>query len=529
MEKEFNNLSDFEDQDPNESIDTTRHSKNYNNNAYKDFPLRDDVTSLRNLLDSKSREVEHVTQVLSIERKQHKASIDELEKRIAIADAEKERALMNRNQTHELLVEHKRKLNDKDEESQSLRSKIKSLELESDKMVAEIESTKLMLSDVQTKYSMVEKNVIFNAEKNTDLILKQAQERHSAQIAMMQQQIDNFKNKFGDLEHEYKHLDIRYKELQRSREAMLIEKSEIINQLSRNLEESQRHVQDLLSRPDSTSENRRLQNAIRTIEYQKDEMSHTVNKLQKKLQEQSSELELMDSLIHEFDVNNASFAEMTKFVHRDPLKATNSSTPMSPEVRLVKVKEELCKSLNNIKMKREEIKILEQQVAEKDKEIQELRRDESKNLIELNKYRDEVMRLEGKISLIQSEIAKNDSKAVREELQVELVNKSTECDELRLEMEKLCVSDNERNEKLLSENEQLRNELSDLRNKLYENQSPKACSKCEEFLSKISKLELAILELQNTIANNLSEINTLRQELSDAQQSNNQVFLLNNV
>lgn len=516
MQNVFNNLSDYEDNDPDESVDTTRHSKNYSCNG---FPLRDDVTSLKNLLDSKSREVDHLTELISIERKQHKSAIDEFEKRIAIADAEKSRALMNRDQTHELLVEHKQKLNQKEEESQTLRSKIKSLELESNKMVAEIESTKLMLSDVQTKYNMVEKNVIFNAEKNTDLILKQAQERHSAQIAMMQQQIDGLKSKYDDLEHEYKHLDIRYKELQRSREAMLIEKSEIINQLNRNLEEAQRHVQDLLSRPDSTSENRRLQNAIRTIEFQKDELSQTVNKLQKKLEEQSSEIETMDSLIHSFEGNNASFAEVSKFIHRDPLKAANSSTPMSPEVRLSKVKEELCKSLNNIKMKREEIKILEKQLAEKDKEIQELRHDESKNLVELNKYRDEVMRLEGKISVLQSELAKNDGKASQDQLQNELISKTAECDELRLEMEKLCLSDNEKNEKLLLENEELRNELSDLRKKLNESLSPKSCLKCEEYLTKINKLELASLELQNTNANHLSEINNLQQSLSDAQQT----------
>ena len=55
-------------------------------------------------------------------------------------------------------------------------SKIKSLENENERLVGEIESTKIMLSDGQTKYGMVEKNVLFNAERSTDLIIKQAQE-----------------------------------------------------------------------------------------------------------------------------------------------------------------------------------------------------------------------------------------------------------------------------------------------------------------------------------------------------------------
>lgn len=453
--------------------------------------------------------------------------MDEYEKRIAIADAEKERALMNRNQTHELLVEHKQKIIQMNDENQALQSRIKSYELENEKMVGELESTKLLLSDVQTKYNMVEKNVIFNAEKNTDQILKQAQERHSAQITMMQQQIDGLKNKLDDLQHEHKHLDIRYKELQRSREAMLIEKSETINHLNRNVEDSQRQVQELLSRPDMTQENRRLLNALRTVEYQKDELSQSKEKIQKKLQEKSSELELMDSIIQEFDANNASFAEMTKFTQfngKDLLKNSNASTPMSPEIRLSKVKEELCKSLSNIKMKRQEIKILEQQLVEKDKEIIELRRDESKNLIELNKYRDEVMRLESKINILQDELDKAMMAVPQSEVDINLQNelkgklesKKVECDELRMEMEKLSLTDKTKG--LEKENEILANELIELKKKLG-TESATACQTCEEYLSKINKLDLSSLQLQNTNAEYLAEVSNLRKELANAHQT----------
>lgn len=531
MEAEFDNISDFDEEDADDTTEMSRHSTSLHPNGsnggfIKDFPLRDKASSLQNLLDSKTREVEHLSNLLLIERKQHKSTIDEYEKRISIADSEKERALMNRNQTHELLVEHKQKLMEKNDENQALKSKIKYLEQESEKLVAELENTKLLLSDIQTKYHMVEKNVIFNAERNTDQILKQVQERNSAQITMMQQQIDSLKNKYDDLEHEHKHLDIRYKELQRSRESLLIEKSEIINQLNRNIEESQRQVQDLLSRPDMTQENRRLKNALSTIEYQKDELSISNDKLQRKLQEKSTELELMDSVIQEFDASNASFAEMTKFVNRDHLKKSNASTPMSPEIRLSKMKDELCKSLNNIKAKRAEIKILEQQLAEKDKEITELRRDESKNLIEINKYRDEMMRLESKANILQTELDKalaasheTPSRVIDVNLQNELEHKKAECDDLRMEMEKLCLDDDGKGEKLEKENNMLKNELIEVKMKLESATSavsPKLCQKCEENETKINKMELSSLQLKNTNSEYLSDLNILRQDLAEA-------------
>ena len=375
------------------------------------FSLRGKETHLKNMIDSRDREIDYVTAKLTNESKQHKSLIDSYEKRLAIAEAEKERAQMTKDHSHQLLVESKGKNIELEEVNGKLQSKIRSLESENSNLVGELEGTKLMLSDVQIKYNMVEKNVISKADRNTDTILRQAQERHNAQIAMMQQQFDSLKSKHEEMEHEYKNLDIRYKELQRSRESMLIEKSEIINMLNKNLEDAQRQCQDLLSRPNYSQENKQLQNLIRSIDSQKEEMSRTIGNLQKRLQEQTAEMELMDSIVHECGGNNGSFLESTKFIQRDPLKNVNSSIPLAPEARLARVKDELCKSLNNIKNKREEIKILEIQLREKDDEIKTLKVDENKALFQMNHYRDETIRLESKLKIFDKEI-----KQARQEL-----------------------------------------------------------------------------------------------------------------
>lgn len=390
----------------------SRHNRNHSKHNHQSqqqeqaFSLRDKETHLKNMMDSRDREIEYVTAQLASERKQHKSLIVSYEKRLAIAEAEKERAQMTKGQTHELLVESKSKNNELDEINGKLQLKIRNLESENSNLVGELESTKLMLSDVQIKYNMVEKNVISKADRNTDNILKQAHERHSAQIAMMQQQFDSLKAKHEEIEHEHKNLEIRYKELHRSRESILIEKSEIINQLNKNLEDAQRQCQDLLSRPNFSQDNRQLQNLVRSMESQKEEMSRTVSKLQKRLQEQTAEMELMDSIVQECGGNNVSYLESSKFIQRDPLKSVNSSIPLAPEARLTRVKDELCKSLNNIKNKREEIKILEQQLREKDDEIKQLKIDENKALVQMNNFRDETIRLESKVKILDKDLIK---------------------------------------------------------------------------------------------------------------------------
>ncbi|KAG5682421.1 hypothetical protein PVAND_011774 [Polypedilum vanderplanki] len=530
--KEFGNISEYEDDDVSETEYSThfsfrRNSKNkHDANDHKDFPLRDDFMILNNKIDAKDREIEKLSELLNIERKKHKTIIDEYEKRLTIFESEKERALMSRDQAQENLVESKGKMIEIKDINEKLMSKIKLLQSENEQLVGEMESTKLMLSDVQTKYNMVEKNVLFNAECNTDLIIKQTQERHNAQIAMMQQQIDNFKKRYDELEHNYKHLDIRYKELQKSRETMLIEKTEIINQLSKNLEESQRQCQDLLQQPQLINENKRLQIAIEAIENQKIEMSQTINKLQKTIQEQKSEIETMDSIMNDCSKNNQSFAEMSNFINREPLKNVNSSTPVTTETKLTKVMDELIKSQNNIRNKREEIKILEKQLKEKDDEIENMRNDENKLLIELNQYKDEVLKLQSKISLMQKEFTNqnaNDKEEINN-LKKEVDMKTVECENIRCQIDSLKLIEVETHRKLESKDEQLRNtiqEMYDLRKKIQEfnNFENQKCEKCENYAIQIEKLELSYNETQNLNANYLNELNSLKAELTNAQQS----------
>lgn len=188
---------------------------------------------------------------------------------------------------------------------------------------------------------------------------------------------------------------------------MLIEKSEIINHLNKSLEDAQRQCQDLLSRPNLSQENRRLQNTVTTLEAQIGEMANSISNLQQKLQTQTTELELMDSMIHESGGNNTSFSETNFIMQRNLMKnaTTNSSTPLSTsDDRILRLKDDFLKSINNIKIKREEIKILEIQLSDKNLEIKQLKNDENKALVDLTRYKDETIRLEGKMKMLENEI-----------------------------------------------------------------------------------------------------------------------------
>lgn len=63
---------------------------------------------------------------------------------------------------------------------------------------------------------------------------------------------------------------------------ILTEKGEIINQLNKNLEDAQKHVQELMARPNYQNEIARLKDTNHTLELQNEEMIRTINNLNQK-------------------------------------------------------------------------------------------------------------------------------------------------------------------------------------------------------------------------------------------------------
>lgn len=240
-----------------------------------------EVRHMKNVLASKNEEIRNITATFQSERATFQSQIDELKKRLTIAEAEKERANMSRKQTHESLVESKQRLSEQDEQIKELDAKTKLLDASKLEILTELEHTKTLLSDTQHKYLMVERNM--QTERNTDSLVKHLKDQHAAQVDMMQQQINTMRTKFEDRDNEFKRLMIQYNELQKSRDGILFEKSDLINHLNKRLDESQRQCQEMIVRQgaseNSTQENVRLRREITSLEQKIEEMQHTINNL----------------------------------------------------------------------------------------------------------------------------------------------------------------------------------------------------------------------------------------------------------
>lgn len=245
--------------------------------------LEDEVRQLKNALMLKTEEVTTVRAQSTSDRLQLEDKLAELKKRLAICEAEKERAHMNRQQTHELFVESKQKLSERDEDIVELNAKIRLMNARNLELVTELEHSKALLSDVQHKYMMVERNGNFSSDKHTEGIVKQINERNATQVNVLQQQMSTLRTKLEERDTEMKRLMIQNNELHKSREVMLLDKSDTINQLNKRLDESQRQCQSLIMKHGGDSsliqENLKLSRTVAALEIRTDDMQKIIHDL----------------------------------------------------------------------------------------------------------------------------------------------------------------------------------------------------------------------------------------------------------
>lgn len=374
-----------------------------------------EVRHWRQMFESRTREFEHVTRQLHDKTREYEQKVNELRKQLMLAEGERDRANMTRTQTHGLLVESKTKIAEMEDRMGELRGKIKGLEEVNLKHEAELVNKNTMLQDALQKCHMLEVNAGQKATRHTDALLKQAEEKYSAKVTMMQQQIDKLRAELEDRQHEVRKFEVRCEELQSLREQLLAERNETVQRLQDNLEESQAKCENLLAKTMNltgfSQDNQRLQTKVNALEQQTHDMQRTINTLTQRLETSNAELELMDSML----CSGEDAVDATK---RDPTctfaasrKNLVGSTPINPnlkntEDRVTKLKHELLICMNGQKEKRETIKRLETELAERDREIQQLKKDESDALVQMNQYKEEAFRLGSKLKILENELEK---------------------------------------------------------------------------------------------------------------------------
>ncbi|XP_075145475.1 chromosome segregation ATPase asterless [Haematobia irritans] len=375
----------------------------YGNNVFQQNPLpvpaadhsscEREIHNLKMALESRSRELEHTHGLLKEEYKTR----NDLEKKLSITEAELDRALANRNNSHELLVESKEKCSNLESIIEKLKEEKKNVEMENNALLGKLETSQMLLADVQRKYDMVERDMNKNSQRNFEMKQKHMEDLHRAQMEVVQQQLQQATNKLDKKSSELENLNTRYQTLQHNHEMMLCDKASKINDLSKALDQSQKRCEELLSRPDYFQENVRLQKLVASLQEQINGMEKTISSLRERLEVTTAELDLMDSVLHQHNMEDTP-RRLSQTQGR-----VVGSTPLNPVDRVGNLKDELYRALANVKAKREEVKRLQQTLEEKQNDIRCLKQEENKALVQISTLREENIRLETKLKILEEE------------------------------------------------------------------------------------------------------------------------------
>lgn len=377
-------------------------------------PLQDDAQRaneiemhrLQILLESKNNELQNVNQVANAAHKK----LDDLQKHLSIMQAELDRAIREKQNTHELLVETKETCSNKDSDLDKLRSEKKQLEEDNTRLVGQLEAAKTLLTDVQSKYDMVQASKQKWEERNADLRLKQMEEAHRAQSDLLQQQLCQMKDQLDRKQNELDQINSRYNALQSGHETMLVDKAAKINELSQALDEAQMRCNQLSARPDLQAENRRQQQCIVDLKARIAYLEQTVASLHERLNETTTELDLIDSVIQQHQADESPTSRLSQMGGSRLV----GSTPLNPLDRVGHIKQELYRALGNLKNKREEVRRLEKLLEERNQELRVLRDQENQSLVQLETLNEGKMRLENKVKAMQQELEEQKHRSQQE-------------------------------------------------------------------------------------------------------------------
>ncbi|XP_041633539.1 myosin-9 [Drosophila kikkawai] len=421
---------------------------------------------MKMMVESKTKELENVNQMATSAHKQ----LDEFQKRLTIMKAELDRALREKQNTHELLVETKERCSNQESGLEKLRAEKKQLEEDNTRLVGQLEITRTMLSDVQCKYDMVQRETHKREERNAELRVRQMEDAHRAQCELLQQQLSQLTDQLDRKKMDLEQMHSRYNALQSGHETMLADKAAKINELNQALDVAQMRCKQVNSRADLEAEVQRQQRCIAEQKARIVELEQTIAVLNERVTGTTAELDLMDTLLQQHHADESPTGRLSQVGGSRLI----GSTPLNPVDRVNHIKQELYRALGNLKSKREEVRRLEKQLEERNQELRLHREQENKSLVQLATLKEEKMRLDNKVKVMQQELEEQQHRSQQDsrvqsqldDLMMERDSLKKECQQvdeqlktMERDMDQLkqqCESLQRNNEELTTDNMQLR-------------------------------------------------------------------------
>ncbi|XP_075984478.1 uncharacterized protein LOC142982064 [Anticarsia gemmatalis] len=350
--------------------------------------------------------------------------IDSLRARLAAAINDRDKAELSLQEAHHLLASSKHKLIELEQQVNNLSEKLMESDQEKEQLKLELRSANISLQDVQQRLHTLQ----VAHTHDTDAIFREQQERHREEMDRLQNDLTKAKNRLDEKENEIKTLERRCMEKDREKEDILIEKGATINRLASELESAQSRL--------VSGETSRLKEKVSQLTTERNAAKEQVKELGSKLELTAHELVLYRNKLAS---SQKEYEHWRATLHQILMESLPDNTylgePPSPG-KLATLKE----VLSRYKQQMQKLATLQEEIAKRDKKIEQHRKQELDLRAKLEEQKGLEMQLNSRMAVLQNKL--------------ELLGSNSDSE--------LLESYKQQNERLQNEIEEVRSELKNL-------------------------------------------------------------------
>ncbi|XP_075231318.1 uncharacterized protein LOC142330119 isoform X2 [Lycorma delicatula] len=441
------------------------------------------VEQLQMLYEVRLKEIQSLKEELDKERKNSALLKDDLTHKMMIAEADKEGAVLSYKQTNELLAWSKNKSSDLEREVTTLKQNIVNLEKTRSENIKELEAARGMITDLQQRLAFLERSDgTKQTERQLENTIKSLQSKHLQEVTTLNHQLENYNSKLKQKDEEIKKLEDRLSDIQGKLGSLIVEKSETITVLMKDLEESQAQCRQLMA-SNISHDNLRLQQKLDDLIKEKEENSKTIDSLKSECNMLRNDLEQLESISH-LGFTSASASDSVVQLGLTSKNGSNGVTDTTSKQQCYdsnlylsdtnnRLKDELHRALLGQRTKRSEIKRLQEKLDRRENQISEMKKQERVYLAEVETLKSDMTKLLSELKInsnssghknpnrsdahIQTSLSFASEELESERKRIDIIEKEKEALKLKLtETEKLLLL---AQEKLVSDKETKNNYL----------------------------------------------------------------------
>ncbi|KAK3908267.1 Centrosomal protein of 152 kDa [Frankliniella fusca] len=472
------------------------------NHPNEDIYRQTDIHSQDQLLvlyATRMQEISELKKELDSLRYERDSEVEQLKRKLLLAEAEKQGAFLSHKEAQNLLSEYQTQISQMRQDVEDLRIKNSALEKSKEEIARERDVAKSSAADLIQKVSILERNGKgLTSEKHMESFLKTVKQQHENQVRELQGQIESLTQKFSQKDHECCILERKLRDAQRAQEALITEKGKVVNELNKELEEAQKKVLEYTTSMNSQDmghlkkELEQVKTERKALEQKLADTSRKLESAEKDLRqyEAVSKMGLLnngDSSFETDSITNLGISRRHSLGGRaDKSIDTNRDTSRRSKSQrerddlTIQLRDELQRALQGQRSKREEIRRLQGELALRDQKIKTMKEQEKVYYVESENFKKNLTAVLDRLKR-QEEEAKT------------LRGKSDEAGDLRSQVirfkkEKEAIDKDLKDckiqlESLRSENKSLREQLADMELELEQAKVRQVDQSAAEFLA----------------------------------------------